>query len=62
MLAKAAVPLYISDQNAHVWESPGNAKESDSSKCVESVSAGRIMARNLETVRDMHHQTPFPQL
>ena len=47
ILAKAARPLYVSDQNAHVWSSPDNAKERESSRCVESVSAGSMVARNL---------------
>lgn len=37
----------MSDQKAQTWSSPGIAKDSDSSKCVESVSAGRTIARNL---------------
>jgi hypothetical protein len=51
-LVKAASPLYISDQNAHVWSSPGNAKDSESSKCVESVSAGKMIAKNLFKVKN----------
>jgi hypothetical protein len=46
-LASAASPLYDKDQNAHACSSPGNARDSESSKCVESVSAGRMIARNL---------------
>jgi hypothetical protein len=46
-LASAASPLYDKDQNAHARSSPGNARDSESSKCVESVSAGRMIASNL---------------
>lgn len=51
-LADAASPLYISDQNAHVCSSPGSAKDIESSKCVESVSAGKTMAKNLVIIRE----------
>jgi hypothetical protein len=50
MLAQAAIPLYMRDQKAHVLSSPGNAKESESNKCVDNVSAGKMMARNLRIV------------
>lgn len=47
MLAHAASELYTSDQNARYCSLPGSAKESARSVCVQSVSVGRTMARNL---------------